>query len=186
MALSYVSTTYKYGSVNYFILTGRKRNSKAGYTIFLFSFVLFLIKTYIRVDHNECSSSVVMLALLPINFTRIGLQFVIFYLIVLRLNYFLLINHCIPLNSNLQPYPLFNFLNFVCWIFYGFFSHIRPPSVIILCVFHGHTQNEALLTCLWSAQSFPQSNFLKTRWSLDILGEDLYSCSLEIPSNLST
>lgn len=125
-----------------------------------------------------------MLALLPINFTEIRLQFVIFYLIVLRLNYFLLINHCVPFNSNLQPYPLFNFLNFICWIFYGFFfSYIRPPSVIIPCVFYGHTQHEALLTCLWSAQFIPQSNFLKTRWSLDILGEDLYRRGFSLSGN---
>lgn len=103
------------------ILSLLEEKSKAGYTIFLFSFVLLLIKTYIRVDHNKCSSLLVMLALLPINFTEIRLQFVIFYLIVLRLNYFLLINHCVPFNSNLQPYPLFNFLNFVCWIFMDFF-----------------------------------------------------------------
>lgn len=127
MGLSYVSTTYKYGGVNYFILTGREIKGRVHNFLILICTASY--QNLHTVDHNKCSSLLVMLALLPINFTEIRLQFVIFYLIVLRLNYFLLINHCVPFNSNLQPYPLFNFLNFVCWILYGFFF---PTSDLLL------------------------------------------------------
>lgn len=133
----------------------------------------FLSKPTYKLAITITLAQLCMQTLLPLSFTGILLLFLSFYPIVLRLNcrfcgffFFFLIYYCISLTatSRLGPFyfPNFAIYFFLSFYFWLFIFLIRSLYFLTTCVFYAHKQNQALLSCFWSAQFFSLSAvFLK-------------------------